>query len=185
MDTEFTGHCTSLPRRFCSGRLFWAGDGRKGSGEGRGPLPGAGLAPGDRASKLEPLEAWAFSNEMGGPLNTSNPRQRVFHRCLAKASLRRIRLHDLRHTYASILLGRGESPVSVKEQMGHHSIKVAVDTRAPHPSGEQGGCEPAGPRLGRNRPQPPRNRNKKGTPAIRRNPLTCLVELTGFEPVTS
>ena len=110
---------------------------------------------------------------MGGPLNKSNLRQRVFHRCLAKASLRRIRLHDLRHTYASILLGRGESPVSVKEQMGHHSIKVTVDTRAPHPSGEQGGCGLRATGI------------KKGTPAIRQNPLTCLVEGRGFEPPTS
>ena len=108
---------------------------------------------------------------MGGPLNKSNLRQRVFHRCLAKASLRRIRLHDLRHTYASILLGRGESPVSVKEQMGHHSIKLTVDTRAPHPSGEQGGCGQAGPRLGRNRPQPPRNRIKKRDPGHSPEPL--------------
>ncbi len=73
-------------------------------------------------------EAWVFTNEVGGPLDESNLRRRVFHRCLARAGLRRIRLHDLRHSYASILLGRGESLVYVKEQMGHHSIKVTVDT---------------------------------------------------------
>ena len=73
-------------------------------------------------------EEWVFTNEVGGLLDESNLRRRVFHRCLAKAGLRRIRLHDLRHTYASILLARGESPVYVKEQMGHHSIKVTVDT---------------------------------------------------------
>ncbi len=73
-------------------------------------------------------EAWVFINEVGGPLDETNFRRRVFHRCLARAGLRRIRLHDLRHSYASILLGRGESLVYVKEQMGHHSIKVTVDT---------------------------------------------------------
>ena len=39
----------------------------------------------------------------------------------------RIRFHDLRHTFASRLLQNGESPGYVKEQMGHHSIKVTVD----------------------------------------------------------
>jgi len=33
----------------------------------------------------------------------------------------------LRHTFASLLLQQGESPVYVKEQMGHSSIQVTVD----------------------------------------------------------
>lgn len=36
--------------------------------------------------------------------------------------------HALRHTYASLLLSMGESPVYVKEQLGHTSIKITVDT---------------------------------------------------------
>jgi integrase len=47
---------------------------------------------------------------------------------LAKAGLRRIRFHDLRHTFASLLLQNGESLVYVKEQLGHSSIQVTVDT---------------------------------------------------------
>jgi integrase len=38
-----------------------------------------------------------------------------------------MRLHDIRHTFASLLLSRGESPVYVKEQLGHSSIKMTVD----------------------------------------------------------
>ncbi len=38
-----------------------------------------------------------------------------------------MRFHDLRHTFASLLLQNGESPVYVKEQMGHSSIQVTVD----------------------------------------------------------
>jgi len=41
--------------------------------------------------------------------------------------LRKVRFHDLRHTFASLLLQQGESPVYVKEQMGHSSIQVTVD----------------------------------------------------------
>jgi len=53
--------------------------------------------------------------------------RRVFKRVLAKAGLREIRFHDIRHTYASLLLSNGESPVYVKEQLGHHSIQMTVD----------------------------------------------------------
>ncbi len=35
--------------------------------------------------------------------------------------------HDLRHTSASLLLQNGESPVYVKDQMGHSSIQITVD----------------------------------------------------------
>jgi integrase len=37
-----------------------------------------------------------------------------------------MRFHDLRHTFAPSLQ-HGESPVYVKEQMGHSSIQVTVD----------------------------------------------------------
>src|SRR5262245_13093072 len=47
---------------------------------------------------------------------------------LAKAGLRYIRVHDLCHTFASLLIQNGESLAYVKEQMGHHSIKITVDT---------------------------------------------------------
>ena len=70
---------------------------------------------------------WVFCNEEGGPLDGDNLRHRVFYKTLAKADLRRVRFHDLRHTFASLLLQQGESPAYVKEQMGHSSIQVTVD----------------------------------------------------------
>jgi integrase len=36
----------------------------------------------------------------------------------------RVRMHDLRHTFASILIGRGASPVELAEQLGD-SVQVA------------------------------------------------------------
>jgi integrase len=47
---------------------------------------------------------------------------------LKHAGLRRIRFHDLRHSFASWLIGNGESLAYVKEQLGHHSIQITVDT---------------------------------------------------------
>jgi hypothetical protein len=47
---------------------------------------------------------------------------------LAKAGLRYIGVHDLRHTFASLLIQNGESLAYVKEQMGHHSITIDTPT---------------------------------------------------------
>jgi integrase len=35
--------------------------------------------------------------------------------------------HSLRHTFASLLLQQGESPVYVQRQLGHASIQLTVD----------------------------------------------------------
>jgi integrase len=51
----------------------------------------------------------------------------TFKRVLAKAGIREIRVHDTRHTFASLLLSDGASPVYVKEQLGHTSIQMTVD----------------------------------------------------------
>ena len=62
-----------------------------------------------------------------GKIIKQNYIRRIHHRILKKAGLREIRIHDLRHTYSSLLLSQGESPIYVKEQLGHHSIQVTVD----------------------------------------------------------
>jgi integrase len=77
--------------------------------------------------KGKALPEWVFCNEDGIYLNEFNLRTRKFYPLLMKAGLRRIRVHDLRHAYASLMLQQGESPTYVKEQMGHHSIQITVD----------------------------------------------------------
>src|SRR5205823_12696546 len=52
---------------------------------------------------------------------------RYFQPALTKAGLRKIRFHDLRHTFGSLLIQSGAPIVYVKEQMGHSSIQVTVD----------------------------------------------------------
>jgi len=59
-------------------------------------------------------------------LEPSNLRK-AFNRILVDAGLRRVRFHDLRHSFASLLLQQGESLTYVKDQMGHSSINVTVD----------------------------------------------------------
>jgi len=74
--------------------------------------------------KTEPAEI--IFHRDGGYMEQKYIR-RIFKRVLKKAGLRQIRLHDIRHTYASLLLSMGKSPVYVKEQLGHSSIDVTVD----------------------------------------------------------
>ncbi len=81
----------------------------------------------EAAMNKREVSSWVFQSGTGGLLDPDNVRHRAFYKVLAKAGLRRIRFHDLRHTYASLLLQQGESPVYVKEQLGHSSISITVD----------------------------------------------------------
>ena len=72
------------------------------------------------------MEDWLFETPAGTQLDPSNVRK-VFNKLLTAAKLRRVRFHDLRHTFASLLLAQGESLAYVKDQMGHSSINVTVD----------------------------------------------------------
>ena len=74
----------------------------------------------------EPPE-WLFYNEESGLLDVPNLRKRVFHKALEKAKLRQIRLHDLRHTYATLRIQAGHNIADVSKQLGHSSIRVTID----------------------------------------------------------
>ncbi len=64
---------------------------------------------------------WLFLNDAGNMLDPDNFRKRVWPKILAKAGLRFLRIHDLRHTFASLLVQQGEPLTYVQAQMGHHS----------------------------------------------------------------
>lgn len=70
---------------------------------------------------------WVFVSKDAKTLHPNHWRNLVFNRVLDKAGLRRIRVHDMRHTYASLLIQAGESLAYIRDQLGHHSIKVTVD----------------------------------------------------------
>lgn len=46
---------------------------------------------------------------------------------LRQAGLRRIRIHDLRHTYATLRISKGDNIADVSNQLGHHSVKFTMD----------------------------------------------------------
>jgi integrase len=44
-----------------------------------------------------------------------------------RIGLKGIRLHDARHTHASLMLKQGIHPKVVQERLGHASIKITLD----------------------------------------------------------
>lgn len=62
------------------------------------------------------------------PLNPSNLANRSFKPLLKRAGLPDIRFHDLRHTCATLLLGKGVHPKLVQELLGHATIAITLDT---------------------------------------------------------
>lgn len=84
--------------------------------------------PATRSRNSSPLAARKPKRPAGAwtPMGPSGIR-RDFNLVLKKAKMRRIRFHDVRHTFASLLLANGESLAYVKEQMGHSSISITVD----------------------------------------------------------
>lgn len=70
---------------------------------------------------------YVFTNEKGFMIDKDNWRRRVFYKLLEKAELRRIRIHDLRHTYATLRISKGDNIADVSNQLGHHSVKLTMD----------------------------------------------------------
>jgi len=71
---------------------------------------------------------YLFTNEKGGLIDLVNWRARVFNKALKQAGLRKIRIHDLRHTYATLRIAKGDSILDVSNQLGHYSVKLTLDT---------------------------------------------------------
>jgi integrase len=77
-------------------------------------------------------EAWvdtglAFTREDGTAL-TPGQVSRQFDRRVRASGLPRIRLHDARHTHATLALQAGVHPKVVSERLGHASIAITLDT---------------------------------------------------------
>jgi len=68
-----------------------------------------------------------FSSIEGKPLRP-NTVTRAWSMLAVKASVKVIRLHDARHTHASLMLKQGIHPKVVQERLGHASIQMTLDT---------------------------------------------------------
>ena len=71
-----------------------------------------------------------FPNQAGKPISQSNMLRRHFFSALKKAGVKRIRFHDLRHTYASLLIEQGENIKYIQSQLGHSSPIMTLNVYA-------------------------------------------------------
>ena len=70
-----------------------------------------------------------FASQRGTTMNAKNLTARSFKPLLKRSGLpHSVRLHDLRHTCATILLKAGQHPKFVQELLGHANISITLDT---------------------------------------------------------
>lgn len=69
---------------------------------------------------------WVFGDASGNPIKPIDATRR-FQRLVKTAGLPTIRLHDLRHTSATLGLASGESLLEVSRRLGHSSVAVTAD----------------------------------------------------------
>jgi site-specific recombinase XerD len=95
-------------------------------------LRGVGLSGRQRKDRMAAGSSWiesgkVFCVEDGAALNP----ERItdwFHQLSAEAGLPPIRVHDLRHGAASLMLAAGVSMKTVQETLGHSSLVLTANT---------------------------------------------------------
>lgn len=88
---------------------------------------------------------FVFSTHEGAPLGR-NKALKILGATCRRAGIQRCSLHELRHTFASILIAQGELPTLVAKQMGHADPSVTMKTYA-HLFEEQASTDAALERL--------------------------------------
>ena len=135
-----------------------------------------------------------FSEER--PDDHIRPCPRCGFKLWPKGNVRAIRFHDLRHTYASVLLMSGAALVSVQRLLGHSDPKITErryghllpDFMAAEVNRLKFGLDALAPRpLGTSLVHPADSRNTEaGTPPVSREvPASCVAGCRGLEPLAS
>lgn len=75
-----------------------------------------------------PLSEWLISTSTGRPVSCHNFLNRSWYPLLEEMGLERIPFHNLRHTTATLLLGKGIHPKLVQNLLGHANIEVTLNT---------------------------------------------------------
>jgi integrase len=86
---------------------------------------------------------WLFPGEADGMPITPEEAQGMFRKLLRVAGLRKIRPHDLRHTYATLAIQAGVPVHIVSRQLGHASISTTCDIYRHSIPGEGRACADA------------------------------------------
>jgi len=73
------------------------------------------------------LDSLVFTSVEGKPIDPG-VLSHSFSRTARQAGLENVRFHDLRHTFASLMLLRGAKPKVISEALGHSSVAFTMDT---------------------------------------------------------
>jgi hypothetical protein len=80
-----------------------------------------------RAAGKRPAD-WLFAAPAGGPLSEANWNRSVcWTKAIAAVGMPDLRVHDLRHTAASVWLGAGADPKVLQRILGHASAAMTMD----------------------------------------------------------
>jgi len=77
--------------------------------------------------QMPSLDNLVFANVEGKPIDPC-VLSHNFRRIAARAGLGNVRFHDLRHTFASLMLLRGAKAKVISEALGHASVAFTMDT---------------------------------------------------------
>ncbi len=131
-----------------------------------------------------------FPNLEGKPMSHANLLQRGFYPALRRARLRKIRFHDLRHTFASLLLANGEDVVRVSRLLGHASPSITLNVYSHMlPKEHYGGTDRLAELIyGGNKVETlPKKTPSEGARPISKLPINHLLRVVagvGIEPTT-
>ena len=79
------------------------------------------------SSDLYENQGYVFAGPQGAPLNPDILTY-AWHQLALKAGAKSVRLHDLRHFHASMLMKAEINPKVVQERLGHSVIAITIDT---------------------------------------------------------
>lgn len=119
-DIDFNGRFINIERTFSRGRITSPKNGKSRPVDMSWQLKDALFELKKKRVVVSINEGsdWVFANDKGNPIDANNWRRRIFKPALKKAEIRDIRIHDIRHGYATLRLSKGDNIVDVANQLG-------------------------------------------------------------------
>lgn len=81
-----------------------------------------------RVCPTNPKDLVFVQPRSGTPIDLANFRNRVFYPALERAGLRRVRVYDIRHSYAAWMISLNVEPLQLSKNLGHFDIAFTYKT---------------------------------------------------------